>query len=52
MKENGIDVGVNDAILLEKIEETYLYLIQMNTELKKLKEENILLKNEIEILKK
>lgn len=52
VKENGIDVGVNDAILLEKIEETYLYLIQMNTELKKLKEENILLKNEIEILKK
>lgn len=52
VKENGIDVGTNDAILLEKIEETYLYLIQLNNELKKLKEENEELKSEIEILKK
>jgi hypothetical protein len=43
--ENGIDLGQTDAILLEKIEELALYIIQ-------LKKENEKMKNDIENLKR
>jgi hypothetical protein len=35
--ENGIDVGENQAVLLQKIEELTLYIIQLNAEIEKLK---------------
>lgn len=50
--KNGIDVAKMDATLLQKIEETTLYLIEMNKKLNKLETENIALKKEIESLKK
>jgi len=44
VKENGLDLGNNQAVLLKKIEEQMLYLIQQQKEIEKLKAENIELK--------
>jgi hypothetical protein len=44
---NGVDVAKTDAKLLEKIEELTLYMIEMNKELKALKNENIALKKQV-----
>ena len=38
--KNGLDVGDNQAILLKKIEELTLYLIEQDKQIKKLAEEN------------
>ncbi len=37
MKENGYNVGEMDEILLKKIEELTLYIIELNEEIEKLK---------------
>ncbi|MBL4652559.1 MAG: hypothetical protein JKY53_06795 [Flavobacteriales bacterium] len=42
--ENGIDLGAMDAAILKKVEELYLYVIE-------LKKENDFLKSEVELLK-
>ncbi|PKP44946.1 MAG: hypothetical protein CVT95_09970 [Bacteroidetes bacterium HGW-Bacteroidetes-12] len=39
VKENGIDLAQMDAILLQKIEELTLYIIELKKEMNKLKEE-------------
>lgn len=49
VQKNGIDLGSMDATLLKKVEELTLYMIQMNKEIEKLKEENKQLK---ELVKK
>ncbi len=49
---NGIDVANMDAILLQKIEEITLYLIEIKKENEELKKGNQELKKEIENLKK
>ncbi|WP_299484986.1 fibronectin type III domain-containing protein [uncultured Allomuricauda sp.] len=45
VKENGIDLGVMDAKLLQKIEELTLYLLAQEAEMKKMKEENAKIKS-------
>jgi hypothetical protein len=40
VKKNGVDLGASQAILLKKVEELTLYLIEEHKELKKLKEQN------------
>jgi len=40
MVKNGNDLGATDALLLAKIEELYLHVIQLNEEIKLLKEKN------------
>ncbi len=47
MVAGGLDVAKTDAILLEKIEEITLHLIEMNHELEKLKRENERLKRDV-----
>ncbi len=49
--ENGIALGEMNAKLLQKIEELTLYMIEMNKEVKALKNENEILKEEINTLK-
>jgi len=49
---DGIQVGEMNAILLEKIEELTLHMIDMNKEVKTLREENQTLKNRIDQLEK
>lgn len=44
--KEGIDVGKMDAKLLEKVEETMLYLMQVNKRLERLEKENRRLKTE------
>ncbi len=40
VKEKGVDVGGMNAVLLEKVEELTLYIIQLNAEVQVLKKEN------------
>lgn len=47
MVSNGLDVAEMDAKLLEKIEEAYLYIIQLDERLKQIETENNLLKAQI-----
>lgn len=47
MVNNGLNVALMDAKLLEKIEEAYLYIIQLDERLKKLETENDQLKTQI-----
>lgn len=47
MVNNGLNVAEMDAKLLEKIEEAYLYIIQLDERIKKLETENKQLKYEI-----
>ena len=49
--ENGINLGEMDAKLLQKIEELTLYMIEINKEVKTLKQENSDLKEEIKEIK-
>jgi hypothetical protein len=46
-EECGLNVGEMQGLQMEKIEEIYLYLIEMDKEIKKLKEENELLKKKL-----
>ncbi len=52
VEENGHALGEMDAILLEKIEELTLHLIEINKEVKDLRTANQTLKSEIKTLKK
>jgi hypothetical protein len=51
VEKNGVDVGDNQALLLKKIEELTLYMIQMNRDTEMLKKENNIMKNELRKLK-
>lgn len=51
VQKNGLDVGDSQALLLQKIEELTLYLIQINKQLEKLEQENIALKKQLKIKK-
>ena len=50
--ENGLDVGGSQAILLKKIEELTLYVIEQNKSIEQLQKENHKQQEEIELLKK
>jgi len=52
VEEDGFNLGEMDAILLEKVEELTLYLIEMNKKVEKLESENECLKAELEQIKK
>jgi hypothetical protein len=47
VQQNGLDVGDNQAVLLKKIEELTLYLIDINKKVDKLSEENEMLKKKL-----
>lgn len=47
VKESGINVAMLDALLLRKIEEMTLYLIQLNKRIESMEQENAELKNKI-----
>jgi len=49
--ENGLDIAKTDAKLLEKIEESHLYIIELNNKFNALQEENNALKADLETLK-
>jgi hypothetical protein len=49
---NGVDVGDSQAMLLKKVEELTLYLIDLNKKVDKLSRENKLLKKKINSVKK
>ena len=51
VEENGINVGEMNAILLRKIEEMTLYIIQLNERIEHLQQKNYDLETDIEILK-
>jgi len=51
VEENGHALGKMDAILLEKVEELTLHLIELNKEVSTLRTENTNLKSEVETLK-
>ncbi len=50
--KNGINVGEMDAKLLQKIEEITIYMIELNKEVKSLRQENSYLKDKIQKLEK
>lgn len=50
--ENGVQMGEMSTILLEKIEELTLHLIDINKEVKELRQENHTLKNRLTTLEK
>nr|WP_321453837.1 hypothetical protein [uncultured Carboxylicivirga sp.] len=50
MEENGTELGELNSKLLQKIEELTLYMIDINKEVKTLKQENMVLKEKIEKL--
>jgi hypothetical protein len=52
VEKDGLDVGANQAILLKKIEELTLYLIEVNKKVEKLSQENEMLKVKLEIKEK
>lgn len=47
VKREGVDLGKTDALLLQKIEELTLYMIEMKKEIRQLKEENQQLKGQL-----
>lgn len=55
VEKNGLDLGDNQAVLLKKIEELTLYIIEQNKKIKELEEDNKVVKilqKEIEEIKK
>ena len=52
VKENGLNLGQSDAVLLQKIEELTLYLIEQNKEIKILKEAKVEVEKENKTQKK
>jgi hypothetical protein len=50
VKEQGVDVGDTQVLLLKKIEELTLYMININNELEKMKVENAAIKKQNELL--
>jgi len=49
--KDGIDVGDNQALLLKKIEELTLYMIEMKKEINELRQENTQIKQENKFIK-
>jgi hypothetical protein len=52
IKENGLDLGEMQKIQMEKIEELYLHMINLEKEVSELKSENIELTNKLNSLEK
>ncbi len=52
VERKGLDVGANQAILLKKVEELTLYLIEQDKQVKALQEENRKMKKEMQELKR
>jgi hypothetical protein len=52
VETNGLDLGDNQSILLKKVEELTLYIIEINKKVDKLSEENAILKKKLESNKK
>jgi|GEM_PF-2547204 hypothetical protein len=52
VSNNGVDIGDNQAMLLKKIEELTLYMIDLNKKVEALSKENKLLKKKINTIKK
>lgn len=52
VEKKGLDLGDNQAVLLRKIEELTLYLIEMDKKMEKLSEENAALKESLEAKRK
>ena len=50
MVEQGLDVAATDAMLLRKIEEITLHMIQLNHEMQEMRSENERLREEVERL--
>lgn len=50
VEQDGINLGEMDAKLLQKLEEMTLYMIDMNKEIKAVKEENAILKEKMKTL--
>jgi hypothetical protein len=48
VEENGLDLGDNQSVLLKKIEELTLYVIDINKKVEKLSEENAALKKKLD----
>ena len=48
VEENGLDLGDNQAILLKKIEELTLYIIDINKKLENLSKDNVELRKKVE----
>ena len=51
VKENGVNLGEMNKILLEKVEELTLYMIEQNKEMQQLKQENKEIKEQLEVIK-
>ncbi|HET9056041.1 MAG TPA: hypothetical protein VFN30_04250 [Chitinophagaceae bacterium] len=52
VEKNGLDVGSNQALLLKKIEELTMYLIEVNKKVEKISQENAELKKQLKAVKK
>lgn len=48
VEDNGLDLGDNQSVLLKKIEELTLYVIDINKKVEKLSEENAALKKKLD----
>jgi len=48
VKEEGLDLGEINRLLVEKVEELTLYIIALNKRMEQLEADNTLLKNKIE----
>jgi len=51
VEKNGVALGNSQAVLLQKIEELTVYIIEMNKQLELVKAQNVSLQNEINELK-
>lgn len=47
VKKNGINIAEMDAVLLQKIEELTLYMVELNKRIDTLEKENLLLRNRL-----
>ena len=52
IEKKGLDLGDNQTVLLQKIEELTLYMIQMNKEIESLRHENAELKKQVQAQRK
>jgi hypothetical protein len=48
IEKEGLDLGDGQAVLLKKIEELTLYMIEMNKKIEKLEVENIMMKKKLD----
>lgn len=50
--KNGIDVGAMDAKLMEKIEESYLYIFELKQQLDEMKKQNKEMQEQLDAMNK